>query len=68
MLTIKIVSGVNQEEVFEASRVWTQPLNGGPHLNVFYESPNIGGVGCICTEGPCIFVMNDKGKTIAIYN
>jgi hypothetical protein len=70
MLTIKVVYGVNQEQVFEAKRVRTSPIEADTDkacVNVYFQEPDGIHEMVICSNDCAIYVMNDKGRTIANY-
>lgn len=68
MLTIKAVYSPNREEIFEAERVSAAPFGaGGAHVNVTFDEPGNCGKMVICNVDCRIYVMNNKGSTIAVY-
>jgi hypothetical protein len=68
MLTVKAIYAVNHEEIFEAKRVWTVPLENSVHINVMFEPVDTCGEMGICTADCHVFIMNDKGHTVANYH
>ena len=67
MLTIKAIYAPQREEIFEAKRVRTVPVDNSPHVNVIFEPSDAGGEMGICSQDCLVFVMNEKGHTISSY-
>lgn len=69
MFSIKFIEPSGHEQIFEAEQVWANPaVEPGAHL-VFVTPPNPPAEPkCFGSIGARLFVMNDKGKTIARYN
>jgi len=67
MLTVKAIYAPGHEEIFEVESTASIPIDGGPHVNLMMNRLNVGGQLCICSKDCLIFVMNDKGRTIANY-
>lgn len=67
MLTIKAVYTPTREEIFEAQRVRTVPDEGGALLNVLFQPADGDHEIGIWAQDCVIYVMNDKGRTIAVY-
>lgn len=68
MLTLKLVEPNGHEQMYEAEKVWTEPVEHGNHLVYFrWKSLQEGLVtSCFGSHGQ-VYVMNSEGKTIARY-
>ena len=67
MLTIKAVYAPHREEIWETPYVRTCPVDNSEHVNVMFQVGDTIRELAICSDGCAIYVMNDKGKTIASY-